>query len=213
MSSIELAEHLYRTLLTEGKPTDARVITFRTWFVNQFSEGHKIAVRIESERSASIKGAAVGAKSSGKKLHKFQHPSIGLPLQRRRQTVALPGERRSKFKETAPVKLNDTDELGLAETQTADKSPLSLLTQKPVKQTAQKDPAESVAVRADEPETVMPLSTSELKEIGQMTRNEIAEHIATERIVLYFKDNGVEYNEKANAKQLAGTLLQHLKSK
>lgn len=209
MQSIELAEQLFRTLLQEGRPTDARVISFRSFLVNQYPEGHKIAVKVEKEPSEST-ARIPGTKSNGKQMQKFVHPSVGTPLQRRRPTVAVPNERRSKFKETVEP---DTEELGLSPN--AAVNPLSTLTQKPEPLTVQKEPDQqgNVAVHAGD-ESLKPLTDADIERYKTMTRSEIADELEhSERLIAYMKQKGIQFNPKANLKQLAGTLLQHLKSK
>lgn len=207
--ALEIASLLYRQLLIENRPTSARVVQFRTFLVTQFTEGNKIAMTIDRELRESRQSGQVAMQPTT--LKTFVHPQKGQPIQRKPTVNSPRDERRSKFKDVPTGA--ETDELGLP-TALTENPPIKHST--PPKQTPgqpdQTDEKKVAELAADSPLNVsIPAQPHEIERLLGFSRNDIAGVYDKQQLIAFCETHGIDYNETASVKQIAGAILQHYK--
>lgn len=239
MTLLERAGDFYAALVSERKPHDPAVLQFRTFLVQQFQQAGmqaadkvdrarrdgtpiqpilvagKAAKPLKTSEPAYAKGykpsadASAAAANDGKaKFRVFEHPAEGsgkpkAPLGGRE----ILGKIRGRFQDQ-PV-----------QTETELDDDLDTSAQQPISQAGGNTKAVSTIKEGGKAAAAVAkpasgkFTTGQKEEISGMQPSVVVKHYSKEHIVAFFDANGVKYNPEASHRQLAATLVGHLKRK
>lgn len=240
MTLLERAGDFYAALVAERKPHDPAVLQFRTFLVQQFQQaGMQIADKVDRARrdgtpiqpilvvgkavkplktsepayakgfKPSADSAAATANDGKAKFRVFEHPAEGsgkpkAPLGSR----DMLGKIRGRFQDQpeAPTETELDDEPNTSVQPAI--SPAGGNTK-----AASTTKANGGAVAAAGKPASGKFTSGQKEEIASMQPSVVVKHYSKEQIVAFFDTNGVKYNPEASHRQLAATLVGHLKRK
>ena len=210
MILIERAADFYAALLREKKVHDPAVLNFGTFLVQHFhQEGLKIKTEIERQRRDQPTEQRQAQRSTRqvvekKTLRRFQHPHEGMGQTNFRGGL---GKIRGTLQQwIAPELLEDDPDFQQPEVQPTISLP-SVVT--PVVSTTAVS-AKPAVVEAEKKGT---LTRAAQEQIAEMQPSTVAKEYDIETMKSWMDDNGVKYKADGSARQIAATLVNHLKRK
>lgn len=202
MSLLDKAKEFYRSVRAERKATDPLTIKTRELLIGQFPQGgYQAATAVDAEVAGERRAAT--PVNAGQRSVKSWAPGQGVDLNPpvRKPSVALPAQGnkiRGRMGATSePEKTaTDTDELGLNTSGTFNQSQLETLEQE-----SQSGPAVEVNH----------LSEQDLERIKDSTPKQVATDYGVEDLKAYLNQHDIPYNKTGSERQIAATLIKHLK--
>lgn len=202
MTLIERAGDFYAALLREKKVHDPAVLNFRTFMVQYFSQdGLRLANEIDRKRKEGNNEAkqalAPNADSGKKKFRRFDHPHKGMG-----QTAFQGGLGRIRGtlrQQIAEVPEDDQDQ--------------------PVVQPIISLPSAATPVVSTTAVSAKPvvvggeLTKKELEKVAEMQPSTVAKNFDMKMVRQWMDDQGIKYKADGSDRQVAATLVNHLKRK
>ena len=220
MTAIELAGELYRQLRKERPVHAPATLAFRTFMVQHFQqEGHKLATEIDREgrESGNEKTMKAVAKPTipvqKKTLRRFQHPHQGMTETPGSFRGGLGKIRGTLRQSVEALPLEDDPDFPQAVEQPIISSPSVVTPEVSTAPVKGKDHAVAVdPVHVDALKKLgIDLSVEEKKQIASMAPSSVVEKFDMKLIRQWMTDNQIKFKVDGSDRQVAATLVNHLK--